>query len=875
VRSSSLDELGRLAVFNRDHYFSAYAFVFTLTLLGIITALYLVNIIKWFEYPDLGFSLRSATGLKIVGVVRDHGLAAGMRVGDRIIKVNGQTYATIDELRKILYWRLGLINRYLVERDGIKLEIHINNLPSGWKRSLKISGVPLLFGFCYLFIGTIVFLMKPHKRSSWIFYLCTSMFGLLLVYFNPLGKISPTWLENPDIFSRCFAPALFIHLALCFPTERKVLQDHPWIQLFPHLFSLILFILMRQSGAIMAYAPKHWQITSVVYMALGVFTFIGSCVQLRFTSESPMVKLRSRMVLLGFTIAASLPLTDFIANAFFQVYLVPNFSYYMPFFIVFPAFVGYSIVKHNLFEIDTIIKRTYGYILTTGTVAGLYGLFVLMSNIAFLHGYEFTKSPVFTLSFLLAIVFLFNPIRNKLQKVVDKVFYRLEYDYRETVQKISETMRSLIGLDEIGKNIMETALGTMFIDSGSVLLLNREKKSYECLTHSGRADESKTLETSREIQHGETSSAIEDQAITHTESRECQVMIPGLAVDEPFVKKITTRKKEITLYDIEEDPYFAEEKNACADVFKSLDATLIVPLIYENNLIGMIPLGRKKSGKFYRREDIDLLNVLANQGAVAIENALMIEEVIEKERMEEELSIARDLQLSMLPAQCPQIDGFEIAATSLPAREVGGDFYDFIDLGEHKAGFVIGDVTGKSVSGALVVSAARSVLRMLAEEHFGLGDIMDRANRRAKKDLMSGMFIALLYAQLDAKTKTLSLCSAGQTQPILLQSETGRARLVETEGDTFPLGLIADVDYRETNIKLCSGDKLIFYTDGIVEAVNESSEMYGFERFLALVEQIGTESADGMLSAIQEDVKRFVGQVDQHDDLTVIVLNTK
>ena len=178
-------------MFDREHRFSAGAFIFSLALLGAIVGFYLINIVKWFDYPDLGFSLRSATGLKIVGVVRDHGLASGIRVGDRIVEVNGKNYATIDELRAILHWNLGEVNTYLVERDGGRLEIHIANIPSGWQRALKISGIPLLFGFFYIFIGTIVFLMKPHKRSSWIFYLCTSMFGLLLVYFNPLGKISP------------------------------------------------------------------------------------------------------------------------------------------------------------------------------------------------------------------------------------------------------------------------------------------------------------------------------------------------------------------------------------------------------------------------------------------------------------------------------------------------------------------------------------------------------------------------------------------------------------------------------------------------------------------------------------------------------------
>ena len=178
--------------------------------------------------------------------------------------------------------------------------------------------------------------------------------------------------------------------------------------------------------------------------------------------------------------------------------------------------------------------------------------------------------------------------------------------------------------------------------------------------------------------------------------------------------------------------------------FEELSASLLVPLIFQDKVIGFLTLGEKKSGKFYNREDIDLLHAVSNQGAVAIENARLFQENLVKQRMEEELNIARDLQTSMLPASCPQIEGFEIAAFSVSAREVGGDFYDFIEMGE-KAGFVIGDVTGKSVSGALVMSASRSVFRMLAEEELTVGESMTRANRRLKKDIKSGMFVALLY----------------------------------------------------------------------------------------------------------------------------------
>jgi sigma-B regulation protein RsbU (phosphoserine phosphatase) len=287
----------------------------------------------------------------------------------------------------------------------------------------------------------------------------------------------------------------------------------------------------------------------------------------------------------------------------------------------------------------------------------------------------------------------------------------------------------------------------------------------------------------------------------------------------------------------------------------------------------LISLGEKKSGKFYRREDINLLNTLANQGAVAIENARMIEEVIEKERMEEELSIARDLQTSMLPAECPAIGGFEIAAHSLSAMEVGGDFYDFIDMGGNKVGMVIGDVTGKSVSGALVMSASRSVFRMLSEEDLTVGEIMVRANRRTKKDIKSGMFVALLYAVLSAEGRTLSLCSAGQTQPIHWSSETNASRLVETKGDTFPLGILEDVDYEETNLYLEPGDRVVLYTDGIVEAMNDKEEIFGFDRLLEVVQGARGTTADSLLKEIIDKVNVFAGGAAQHDDLTVIVIS--
>ena len=462
---------------DKSRILSSVVFAASTAFILTVAGLYFYNIVRWAGYPDFGFGFRSATGIRIVGVVTENGQKAGMRIGDRILTVNLKPFETLQDFRAAMNRGVGESNIYELERDNRRFAVTVYNIPQGFRNSFSRSGFSFVVGVCYFLIGVLVFLMKPHTRSSWIFFVFTSVFCLFLTYIYQLTEMSPSWLENFSIFAYCFTPAVFIHLSLTFPEERGAARRYPFVSGIPYLVSTILFIVIRSSTHTMYSAPKASMMLAVVYMAFGVLFFLASCFYLRITSPSHIVKIRARMILLGFGIAASIPLLDYVINAFLEVYLVPSFNYYLPFFIVFPAFVGYSIVKHDLFDIDTIIKRTYGYVLTTGTVAGLYGLFVLLSNLAF-GGFAFTRSPVFPLIFILLVVFFFNPVRNRVQKVIDRVFYRLEYDYQQTVEKISETMRSLIGLDETVKAILNTALGTMFIDSGCVMLRERDKTEY-------------------------------------------------------------------------------------------------------------------------------------------------------------------------------------------------------------------------------------------------------------------------------------------------------------------------------------------------------------------------------------------------------------
>jgi len=514
---------------------------------------------------------------------------------------------------------------------------------------------------------------------------------------------------------------------------------------------------------------------------------------------------------------------------------------FLPFLVIFfPASIAYSIVRHNLFDADVIIRRTVGYVVVTAIIVGAYALVSLGLNV-FLEKYELAQSKAFPILFTLGVILVFNPLRDRIQSMVDRIFFRKEYDYGAVIDKISGAITSLLDLGQVLKRLTQTFLEDMFVNTASIMLLHPASAEYRVY-----------------LADGEGKQEVEGKAFRSS---------------QPLIKIIEAEKRELTKYDLLEDPRYREVSQACVTELEDVRASLIVPLVYQDKVIGLLNLGEKKSGKPYNRQDIDLLHAVANQGAVAIENARLFQENLEKQRMEEELNIARDLQMSMLPSVCPQLQGFTIAATSIPAREVGGDFFDFIEMGKDRLGLVIGDVTGKSVSGALVMAAARSVFRMLSEEKFTVGDIMIRANKRIKKDIKSGMFVALLYAVLDGRNKMLSLCSAGQTQPIYFSSRTGEAKLQQTLGDKFPLGILDEADYQETQIRLEPGDRLVFYTDGIVEAMNANREIFGFDRLLQVVRQAGSMNADHLLKEIMNQVNEFCRGASQNDDLTVIVVS--
>jgi sigma-B regulation protein RsbU (phosphoserine phosphatase) len=248
-------------------------------------------------------------------------------------------------------------------------------------------------------------------------------------------------------------------------------------------------------------------------------------------------------------------------------------------------------------------------------------------------------------------------------------------------------------------------------------------------------------------------------------------------------------------------------------------------------------------------------------------------------RIWHEFNLAREMQARLLPTIQPRLPGFELAAKSIPATEVGGDFYDFIPLDDNRLAIVLGDVSGKGLTGAMVMTAAMTALRFAAEEHTSPQKVLAAANRRLLKDTQRNMFVAVFYGVLDLRKRTLCYVNAGQTTPYLKRNGEVRWLPRPDDGDRFPLGLVPRPDYRDFTLDLLPGDTVVLYTDGVVEARNGTAETYGFSRLERVVRRCNAPAADRVVEEVIGEVQLFRNQAASQDgaytdDITVVVLRS-
>ncbi len=290
------------------------------------------------------------------------------------------------------------------------------------------------------------------------------------------------------------------------------------------------------------------------------------------------------------------------------------------------------------------------------------------------------------------------------------------------------------------------------------------------------------------------------------------------------------------------------------------------PLVVKGEVLGVLNIDSSVKGRFTQR-DVEVAQVFADSAAIAIENARLYAESIA--RREQELEIARRIQSNLFPRELPRRQGIALAARCLPAREVGGDFFDCFALGERRSiAVMIGDASGKSVAGALLMAMARSVGRAEAFDHEEPALVLRETNRSVAHDVPRGTFVALCYATIDPSGR-MAVANAGQLTPVLLHPD-GTLRYLYPPGPTLPLGIQPDMAYEALTVNLAPGDTVLFFTDGLVEAHNAAGELFGFERLDALLAAHASLSPDALIDRIIAEVMAFIGDAVQHDDITLV-----
>ena len=355
----------------------------------------------------------------------------------------------------------------------------------------------------------------------------------------------------------------------------------------------------------------------------------------------------------------------------------------------------------------------------------------------------------------------------------------------------------------------------------------------------------------------------ESQTVTYfvgrgySESEQIEVPLKSLG---GIVGRVIATGESVLASEVAENPYYLN----CREKTRG---QLTVPIISDGKIIGAFNLESDQPGSF-TEEDREWLTVLATQAAISIDKAILHQELLEKKRLQEQLRIARDVQLSLLPKAAPKLDGLDIDGINIPSEDIGGDYFDFIPIVEGHLGIVVADVAGKGVPASLIMASFRAFLRAEIRNNYAIRTIFAKVNNLLYESLKEHKFVSAIYGVLDLGRWRFTYSNAGHHPPILFRPD-GRQRYLSSGGPV--LGILEGTTYNERIIDLVPGDILLLYTDGIVEAENEAGEMFGRERLEQFVRANALLGARELCEALYAELTRFTGDRHPEDDTTIVV----
>ena len=346
-----------------------------------------------------------------------------------------------------------------------------------------------------------------------------------------------------------------------------------------------------------------------------------------------------------------------------------------------------------------------------------------------------------------------------------------------------------------------------------------------------------------------------------------------LTLGETLIGEVALKGNSEHIYDAEMDVRVPQ-----TDIeFLRIRTLLLVPMRFGDDVIGVMILANRTGNSRFANSDLNLAQALAAQASVPIHYAGLQEALEQKRQLDRDMQIARQIQHSLLPQTLPWLPTVDVAGFNHPALDIGGDYYDVIEIDEKHIGLVIADVSGKGIGGALMMAVCRSVLQANAQNEYDPASMLTSLNQTLSVNLAEDMFISMLYMVLNTETHLLSYARAGHEAPLILHTDSTEMDRQETAG--IAIGLVDTPTFSSItdtrNVQLKSGDLVVTYTDGITEAMNEHNQEWGLSQLIESIQTHQKDTASDLLDHIEADVLSFVGNTPQYDDMTMLAIQIR
>ncbi len=848
---------------------------------------------------------------------------AGIRGGDYLLAINGVSVKDNKTLTaKAGSMRAGDTAVYRVKRGSRTFEARLRLAsPLHIPIFLATLIVHLIVGLAYIAIALLVVVKRPDDRRVMVFFAMMAVGAIYLIGTPALGLDSSNIrgvnaeTENRGVLpfltvmavTVAFLP-LTLHLALIFPRERPVVRSSPHVFRWVYGIPAAMVIGLVGLGLIFTIATAagdaaEKQVKLAVNVLVAIVTLAGFGVALRVARKGRLEGMReafwrrpfqsifflvaaflsvtqiakaigNHWIALGVGMACGLAVSGVLGAfpvlsciAFYRSYRDADaeekrqvkwplwgtsfalatrivLTTVMEAIIFFHLFTGrgigewfgaaqvvdistkllyllipfsfaVAILKYRLMNIDVIVRKTVVYAMLSGVIAIVYLAIVgllgtLLVNVA---GVE-NQTMVIGATLVVALVAV--PIRNKLQRFVERTMFRQKFDYPAALRAI--------GADALAAS-----------------------------------DLSRFLSSSTE----KTQHALQNRAVVIFSSRHDEFIAAAkVGVSDSLLGALRVARAPILkMLDRPFDPRRHALSDDAAAAFKRIEATLVVPINTPGTPAnGFIAVAPKLSGGEFDVEDIDFLRSVADQVDIGLDR-------IRLQREDEDYSQARAIQQTLIPREMPRLAGIDVSGTWQPARTMGGDYYDLIPLSETELAVCIGDVAGKGMPAALLMSGLQAAVRASASS--SPRDLCERVRRVVVSSLSGGRFVTFFYATIDTAAMRLRWTNAGHNAPILARTDGSMVRL--EEGGPAISRLFRDTRYEEREIALTPGDRIVLFTDGVSEAANGTGEMFEERRIEELVSSAGDVSAEELQQRIAQAATSFAGG-EVEDDLTLVVL---